>query len=60
MRVVWAQDALTVDQSSLEQGDGIVEPAHRPVGVGEVVARGQGVGVVWAQDALTIGQNLLE
>ena len=58
--MVWAQDALTIGQNLLEQGNSLFESTRGLVGVGEVVARGQGVGVVGSQDALTIGQGLLE
>ena len=58
--MVGSQDALTIGQGLPVQTGGLAEPARGLVGVGEVVARGQGVGVVWTQDALTIGQNLLE
>ena len=60
MGVVLAQDADTVGQDLLEQGDGLGEASRRLVCVCEVVARGQGVGVVLAQDADTVGQDLLE
>ena len=49
MGVVGPQDAFAVGQGLLEQVDGLVEPARGPVGEGEVVARGQGVGVVGSQ-----------
>ena len=57
--MVFAQDADTVEQDLLEQGDGLGESARRIVCVCEVVARGEGVGVVFAQDADTVGQDLL-
>ena len=44
--VVGPQDAQGLGQVLLVQVDGLVEPARSPVGVGEVVARGEGVGVV--------------
>ena len=56
MGVVGSQDALAVIQAPLEQGNGLAESARGLVGVGEAVARGEGVGVVRPQDALAIGQ----
>ena len=47
--MVGAQDAGAVVEGLLEQGDGLVESAGGLVGVGEVVACGEGVGVVGAQ-----------
>ena len=41
------------------QGDGFVEPARFPVGGGEVVACGEGVGVAGAQDAGAVFEGLL-
>ena len=38
MGVVGAQGAGAVFEGLLEQGDGLLEPAGIPVGVGEVVA----------------------
>ena len=35
----------------LEEGDGVVESARLPVGEGEVVAAGEGVGVVGSEDS---------
>ena len=57
--MVFAEDANTVGQDLLEQGDGLGEAAHRIVCACEVVARGEGVGLVFAQDADTVGQDLL-
>ena len=57
--VVLAQDADTVGQDLLVQGDGFGEASRRRVCVCEVVAQGQGVGVVVAQDADTVWQDLL-
>ena len=57
--MVFAQDANTVGQDLLEQGDGLGEAARGLVCVCEVVARDQGVGVVFAQDADTEGEDLL-
>ena len=57
--MVFAQDADTVGQDLLEQGDGLSEAARRTVCACEVVARGEGVGVVFAPDADTVGQDLL-
>ena len=50
--MVFAQDADTVGEDLLVQGDGLGEAAHRLVCACEVVARGQGIGVIWAQQAL--------
>ena len=41
------------------QGDGRIEPARSPVGAGEVVACGEGVGVVGAEDVGAVGEVLL-
>ena len=41
------------------QGDGFVESAGSLVGAGEVVARGQGIGVVGAQDTGAVFEVLL-
>ena len=56
--MVGAQDAQAVGEGLLVQGDGLVEAAGRFVGVCEVVAGGQGVGVVGAQDAQAVGEGL--
>ena len=48
--MVGAQEVLEVLEVLLVQGDGLVESACLLVGVGEVVARDEGVGVVGAQD----------
>ena len=57
--MVGAQHPLQVGQVLLMQGDRLGRPARRPVGVGEVMARGQGVGVVGAQHPLLFGQQRL-
>ena len=59
--MVFAQDADTVGQDLLVQGDGLGKAARRTVCACEVVARGQGVGVVLTQDADTdaVGEDLL-
>ena len=57
--MVRAQDAFAVGQGLLVQGDRLVGAARGLVGEGEVVARGQGIGVVRAQDAFAGGQGLL-
>ena len=49
--MVFAQDADTVGQDLLVQGDGLGEAASRLVCVCEVVARGESVGVIWTQHA---------
>ena len=56
--MVGSQGAGTVLEGLLVQGDGLVEPAGRLVGAGEVVARGQGVGVVGPQDAGAVLKGL--
>ena len=58
--MVFSQGALAVFQGPLEQVNGLIGPARRLVGAGEVVARGQGAGVIGPQDVLVGGQNLLE
>ena len=57
--MVFAQDADTVGQDLLVQGDGLGEAARRMIRACEVVARGHGVGVVLAQDTDMVGQDLL-
>ena len=57
--MVGAEDPLAVGQGLLVQGDRLGGPARRLVGVGEVVPRGQGVGVVGAEDPLAVGQGPL-
>ena len=49
--MVFAQDADTVGQDLLQQGDGLGKASRRLVCACEVGARGQGVGVIWAQQA---------
>ena len=58
--MVGAQDAQAVGQVLLVQADGLLGSARGLIGVGEVVARGEGVGVVGPQEALAVGQVLLE
>ena len=58
--MVFAQDADTVGQDLLEQGDGLGEASRRLVCACEVVARGQGIGVILAQDTDTVGKDLLQ
>ena len=48
-----------VRQGPLIQGDGPLQVADRPVGVGEAIARGQGVGVVRAQHPFAVDQVAL-
>ena len=43
MRVVGAEDPLTIGQGALKQRDRLVQAPRRPVGAGEAVARAQGV-----------------
>ena len=54
------QDAGAIVEGLLQQGDGVVESAGGLVGVGEVVARAQCVGVVGAEDVGAIVEGLLE
>ena len=56
--MVGPQDSGLVREGLLEQGDGVLDPACCLVGVGEVVACGQGVGVVWSQDAGAVSKGL--
>ena len=59
--MVRAQDAFAGGQGLLVQGDRLIEAARVPVGDGEVVARGQGVGMVRAPDAFLVSyQPLVE
>ena len=58
--MVGAQGAGAVFEGLPVQGDGVVEPARFPVGCGEVVACGEGVGVVGAQEVLEVFEVLLE
>ena len=48
-----------VGEGLLVQRDRLDSPPGRLVSVGEVVARGQGVGVVGAQQPLGVGKGLL-
>ena len=57
--MVGAQEAQAVVKVLLEEGDGLVESARRLVGVCEVVAGGECVGVVLSQDAHPVGEYLL-
>ena len=57
--MVGAEDPLTIGQGALIKPDRLVQAPRRPVGVGEVVARSQGLRVVGAEDPLTIGQGAL-
>ena len=57
--MVWIQNAFAIGQVLLVQGDGLLESTRGLVGEGEVISRGQGVGVVGPQDAQTVGQVLL-
>ena len=57
--MVRSQDAGAVDEGLLVQSDGLVESACILVGVGEVVARAQSVGVVGAQDVGASVEGLL-
>jgi len=57
--VVFAEHTNAICQDLLVKGDCFVCPAHRPVRLCEVVARGQGVGVVFVQDASTVFGDLL-
>ena len=57
--MVGSQDVGASVEGLLEQGDGFVESARIPVGDGEVVARGQGVGVVGSQEAFGVFEGLL-
>ena len=53
------RSSLHVGEGALEQRDGLVQPPGVLVGVGEVVAGGQGVGVGLAQDLLAVGDQVL-
>ena len=57
--MVVAEDPLPVGEGLLEQRDGPAQVPRRVVGVGEVVAGGQGLGVVVAEDPLPVGEGLL-
>ena len=54
-----AQDSGGLFEIMFVQGNGFIESSRVPVGVGEVVARGEGVGVVGAQDAGAVFEVLL-
>ena len=58
MGVVVSQDARTVGEYLLVQGDGVVQASRRPVCVCEVVARGECVGVVGPQDLAEVGDGV--
>ena len=57
--MVLAQDADTVGQDLLVQGDGLVQAASRTVCACEVVAGRECVGVVCTQDPDVVGQTVL-
>ena len=57
--MVGSQDAFEVLEVLLKLGDGLIKSARVPVGIGEVVACGEGVGVVGAQDAGVVFEGLL-
>ena len=57
--MVGAQQPLPVGQGLLVQGDRLGGAARGLVGDGEVVPRGQGVGVVGAQQPHLIGEQRL-
>ena len=57
--MVGAQDAGAVFEVLLVLGDGLVEPARRPVGDGEVVLCSEGVGVGGAKEVLEVLEGLL-
>ena len=48
--MVGSEDPGSGFEGFLEEGDGVVESARSPVGGGEVVAAGEGVGVVGSED----------
>ena len=58
--MVGAEQPLAVGEVALVQGDRLAQPARRLVGLGEVVARGQGVGVVRAEQPLAVGEVALD
>ena len=58
--MVGAQHPHAVGQGLLVQRDGPAQVPRRLVGAGEVVPRGQGVGVVGAQHPHAVGQGTLE
>ena len=57
--MVCTQDADTVGQDLLVQGDGLIEAARRLVCACEVVAGRESVGVVCTQDPDVVGQKVL-
>ena len=56
--MVDAQHPLPIGQGLLKQGNCLGRPPDGPVGVGEVVARVQSIGVVDAQHPFPGGQGL--
>ena len=58
--MVDAQQALVVGQGALKQRDRLIQAPNRLIGVGQVDARGQGVGVIGAKHPLTFGQSALK
>jgi hypothetical protein len=54
-----AEDAFAASERLLVEFDGAGEVAGGLVGVGEVVAAGERVGVVGAEDAFAVGERLL-
>jgi hypothetical protein len=55
--VVGSEDAFTVGEDLLFEGDGFAGPSRRPIAFSEVVAGGEGVGVVGAQ-AIGLGEKV--
>ena len=57
--MVLSQDAHTVGEHPLEQGDRLTQAPHRLVGAREVAPGGKRVGVVLSQNPHTVGEHLL-
>ena len=58
--MVGSQDAGGILEDLLVHGNGFVEPAARPVGAGEFVAWGEGVGVVGTQGVAGLSNGFSE
>lgn len=58
-RMLVAQHPLAVGEGMFVQRDGAPQISGRLVGIGEIAAGGQGVGVILAQHPPTVGEGLL-
>jgi hypothetical protein len=57
--VVWAVQPFTVGEDLPVKGDGLTVVVCQLVGVGEVAARRDGLGMTGAENAVVVGDGLL-